>query len=82
MSQICDRSPCDVLLSGIGVWVFYDEQEGFYEKVYIEEEGVVDKLITYCPYCGTRLSEVGPIVLERFTKTRRRRRVVRLSPTT
>jgi hypothetical protein len=78
VSQICDRSPCDSLLDGIGVWLFYDQQEGFYQKIYVDGEGVVDKLIEYCPFCGTRLSEVGCTVLERYMKPRKRRRVIRL----
>lgn len=74
MSKICDRSPCDFLLSALGVWMFYSPQEGFFVTVSNGAADTMDCAVEYCPSCGTRLSEVGTSALEKFMRPRRRRR--------
>jgi hypothetical protein len=83
VSHICDRSPCDQLLRALGRWILYSQSEGvFYMRTAPSDENFpewpIDEIFDYCPFCGTRISEVGPIMLERFTKPRKRRRVIRL----
>jgi len=83
MSQICDRSPCDNLLHALGRWILYSQSEGvFYMRTAPSEEGIaewpVEEVFEYCPFCGTRLSEVGTAMIEHFIRPKRRRRVVRL----
>ena len=82
MSDICDRSPCDQLLRSLGRWISYSPSENvFFMSVAPEEnshEWPVHVVFKYCPFCGTRLSEV-PVMVERFTKSRRRHSVVHLS---
>lgn len=74
MAKICDRSPCDSLLEAMGVWIFFDPAEGFIMAARHNEDITID----YCPFCGTRLEEVGPTVIDRYTRPKRRRRPTRL----
>ena len=73
VTKICDRSPCDGLLSALGHFIF-GSPDGFYISA-SSQDHVNDVDIDYCPFCGTRLEEVPPIVLQRFMKPRKRRRV-------
>lgn len=86
MSKICDRSPCDQFISVLGIWVFGTEDgDGF--EIVAAASGEDEKLvrvtsdIEYCPFCGTRLSEVGEIMIEKFMRPRKRRRVTKMAVT-
>lgn len=84
MARICDRSPCDKLLAVLGKYVFgsnTDEEPGFFIAVLDDEdEAVSNKMfVDYCPFCGTRLEEVPGGVIDRFTKSRKRRRAIKNS---
>lgn len=72
MARICDRSPCDTFIQALGVWIFgfKDGQVGFY----VETSEGVEVNIEYCPFCGTRLEEIEAVILEKFTRPRRKRR--------
>lgn len=72
MARICDRSPCDTFILALGVWIFgiKDGEVGFY----VETPDGGDVNIQYCPFCGTRLEEIESVILEKFTRPRRRRR--------
>lgn len=75
MGKICDRSPCNQLLSVLGKFIFGapDKDGGFY--VLVESpEGPTELTIDYCPFCGTRLEEVPSVIIERFMRPRRKRR--------
>ncbi len=73
MAKICDRSPCDALLESMGVWMYYTDIDGFSMLVQTATgEHEID--IDYCPFCGTRLEEVGAAVLSKYTAPRQRRR--------
>lgn len=76
MSRICDRSPCDSLLEALGNFIFGapDRNGGFYIAV-LSSNAPIETNIEYCPYCGTRLEEVPSIVVERFMRPRRHKRV-------
>jgi hypothetical protein len=77
MVEICDRSPCDSLLNELGSTIFGSpEGDGFY-MVVIREAKEVERDIRYCPFCGTRLEGVPSVIVEKFTKPRRRKRVVK-----
>lgn len=68
MALICDRSPCDRLLNALGKYVF-GALAGRTDIVTLEvltPKGHETALIEYCPFCGTRLDEIGPGLLERF----------------
>lgn len=68
MATICDRSPCDRLLSALGRYIF-GATNGRADLVTLEvitPEGHDTAIIEYCPFCGTRLEEVGPGLLEKF----------------
>ena len=77
MSRICDRSPCDYLLAALGKWIFFSKQEGFFATV-LEGGEESDKSMEYCPSCGTRLTEVGPMMIEKFMRPRRRRKTANI----
>jgi hypothetical protein len=72
MSKICDRSPCDEFLEGLGNYIF-GSQEGWYMVV---TEGGKDKEVSmrYCLSCGTHLEGLPQAILERYMRPRRRRR--------
>jgi hypothetical protein len=84
-SSFCDdrRSPCDALLSALGEWVFAS-REGYFIHVIAEannnEEEGKQVAITYCPFCGTHLTVVSVLALEKFTRPRRRRRALPPGP--
>lgn len=68
MATICDRSPCDRLLKALGRYIF-GATNGRSDLVTLEvitPEGSDTAIIEYCPFCGTRLEEVGPGLLEKF----------------
>lgn len=73
VARICDRSPCDTFLKALGVWIFgiKEGQVGFYVETPEGDETHID----YCPFCGTRLEEIESVILEKFTRPRRRRRL-------
>ena len=73
MAKICDRSPCDDLLKSLGVWIF-GSSEGFYVQVLDRSPETSEVTISYCPFCGTRLEEVGQLALEKYLVPRRRKR--------
>lgn len=74
MSRICDRSPCDQLLHALGVWIFgYSDKPGFF-IVAATETVDLEVAVDYCPFCGTRLDEVGRVIIEKFTRQKKRRR--------
>lgn len=84
--KICDNSPCDPLFQTLGRWIFGDQTEGgFYMTVLPRaSQGLDDDMewdgdpseidIAYCPFCGTRLDGVGGLVLDSFTRRKRKRR--------
>jgi hypothetical protein len=79
MARICDRSPCDSLLKALGNWVF-GTHEGFFVTVASQDKDKdSDEPIDYCPFCGTRLEEVGPMLIEKFMRPRKRRRVMKMA---
>lgn len=55
MPVFCDRSPCDQLFSTLGRCVFGDPKTGDF-KILTSVLGPIP--ITYCPFCGTRLSNL------------------------
>lgn len=68
MAIICDRSPCDRLLRALGKYVF-GALSGRTDVVTLEvltPSGHDTAVISYCPFCGTRLDEIGPGLLEKF----------------
>ena len=68
MAGICDRSPCDRLLHALGNYVF-GYQEGEIARFTLEVAvpgGHETAVIEYCPFCGTRLDEIGPGLLTKF----------------
>lgn len=73
MPRICDRSPCDTLMTALGVWVF-GSNDGFYLVVTTSEEKDAEVVVDYCPFCGTRLEEVGAVAIEKYLRPRKRRR--------
>jgi len=88
MARICDRSPCDPLLGALGVWVF-GSPEGFYivaSAALVPTEHPVEDAtpaaaevsVDYCPFCGTRLEEVGAVALEKYLRPRKRRRATKV----
>ncbi len=73
MALICDRSPCDSLLAALGKYIF-GAVAGRTDVVTLEvltPGGRETAVITYCPFCGTRLDEIGPGLLERFLPKRK-----------
>lgn len=84
MPRICDRSPCDSLLTALGHWIF-GSVEGFYierkKLITTEEEQLLEDAeinVDYCPFCGTRLEEVGSMAIEKYTRPRKRRRATKV----
>ena len=68
MASICDRSPCDSLMAALGRYVF-GAVVGRTDVVTLEvatPKGSQTAIIAYCPFCGSRLDEIGPGLLERF----------------
>lgn len=68
MAIICDRSPCDRLLRALGKYIF-GALSGRTDVVTLEvltPGGHDTAVISYCPFCGTRLDEIGPGLLEKF----------------
>ena len=82
MAKICDRSPCDPLIKALGIWLFGTD-EGFEMMVAVADEAeqltMVRSNIDYCPFCGTRLEEVGPMMVEKYMRPRKRRRVSKMA---
>jgi hypothetical protein len=87
MSRICDRSPCDNLLSALGSFIFgcktdNGKLEGFVMTAAVKHPDPHSKFkhkkltvdLEYCPFCGTRIEEVNAMIVERFMRPRRRRR--------
>lgn len=68
MASICDRSPCDRLLGALGSFIFgvYSGNRAQFTLEVLTPNGHDTALIEYCPFCGTRLEEIGPSLLERF----------------
>ena len=59
--DFCDRSPCTRLLSALGEFIFGDRETGGFVMCFIakrKNSPVSIIPIRYCPYCGTRLSEL------------------------
>lgn len=75
MARICDRSPCDPLLVALGVWVF-GSPDGFYLVTLTAHDKDTEVNVDYCPFCGTRLEEVGAVAVEKYLRPRKRRRAV------
>ncbi len=80
MGRICDRSPCDSLLNSLGVWI-HGYTDGFYVEAVVTGEIIESPEfpefdIDYCPFCGTRLEEVGGI--EKYLKPKKRRRETKI----
>lgn len=75
MGKICDRSPCDALLTALGGFIFGapDRDGGFYVVASVPD-GPTEVNIAYCPFCGTRLEEVPSVIVEKFMRPRRRRK--------
>lgn len=74
MAIICDRSPCDRLLQALGRYIF-GAVAGTRDMVTLEvvtPKGSATAVIEYCPFCGTRLDEVGPGLLEKLLPQRQR----------
>jgi len=74
MALICDRSPCDRLLQALGRFSFgaiVDAKDVVTLEV-LTTSGHETVIIEYCPFCGTRLDEIGPGLLERFLMKRPR----------
>lgn len=72
MAGICDRSPCDRLLHALGNYIFgvlRDAKARFTLEV-LTPRGHDTAIIEYCPFCGTRLEEIGPSLLEKFLPKR------------
>lgn len=72
MATICDRSPCDRLLHALGNYMFgvlkgHDAQ---FTLEVVTAKGATTAIIEYCPFCGTRLEEIGPSLLEKFLPKR------------
>ena len=76
MAKICDRSPCDPLLGALGNWIF-GSSEGFIISVVTASDRDAEIDIDYCPFCGTRLEEVGAVVVEKYTRPRKRKKSLR-----
>jgi len=55
MPAYCDLSPCVGMLPALGRFVFGDPRTGAY-KMLVSGAGPVT--IAYCPFCGTRLSNL------------------------
>jgi hypothetical protein len=82
MARICDRSPCDPLLGALGNWMFFRPEDGFFLVVVggpAEDDVDGEEHVEYCPFCGTRLEEVGATHLEKFMRPRRRKRVIKMA---
>ena len=77
MARICDRSPCDPLLRALGIWIF-GSTEGFYLIAINMSENDTEVNVDYCPFCGTRLEEVGAVALEKYLRPRKRRRATKI----
>lgn len=60
----CDRSPCKRLLNGLGRYIFGDEQGGYVMAFSVKRRKAPVSIIPirYCPFCGTRLSELDVAV--------------------
>lgn len=67
MAGICDRSPCDRLLHALGSYIFGILKGGAaqFTLEVLTPSGHDTAIIEYCPFCGTRLEEIGPGLLER-----------------
>lgn len=84
MARICDRSPCDGLMAALGKYIFGVRAAALPEQPEGRLEGFVimasvdgrtqEQEIEYCPFCGTRIEEVNAIVIDKFTRPRRRRK--------
>ena len=59
MPAYCDLSPCDGLLPALGRYVFGDPKSGDYKLLtYGTDKKRKAISIAYCPFCGTRLSNL------------------------
>lgn len=81
MAEICDRSPCDKFIAALGRFVFSKRNAGSKTAFVIdamrrdgETQTHAELDIEYCPFCGTRLEEVGPGLLQKFLPQRPSRR--------
>lgn len=72
MSKICDRSPCDGLLSMLGDTIFGIQEKGaslfalILTTTKLENKTIP---ITYCPFCGTRIEEIDTVTITKFLKS-------------
>jgi hypothetical protein len=68
MANICDRTPCNSLMYALGRYIFGNtkSKERFTMWIKIAGGGHEVATIEYCPFCGTRLKEIGPGLLSRF----------------
>ena len=72
MNRICDRSPCDKILPHLGKIIYGNQHGGFTMEIESIDNGYITMTIEYCPFCGTRLSEVDDAIKLRFMSPRLR----------
>lgn len=68
MAMFCDTSPCQRLLSALGVWIYglRPPQKGYTAFLTTKDGRVEGVTIDYCPFCGTRFGWTEDDVLERW----------------
>lgn len=68
MAIICDRSPCNRLLAALGKCIFgaVRGNQGQFTLDVATDQGRETISLEYCPFCGTRLEEIGPGLLKQF----------------
>ena len=72
MPKVCDRSPCDRLMKALGRFMFGVSNSTFTLEV-ATPRGRETAMVEYCPFCGTRLEEIGPGLLQKFLPKGRRK---------
>lgn len=60
VAKFCDRSPCPGMLTALGRWILGNEKGGFtaltagtLPEMYAQADEIF-----YCPFCGTRLTQL------------------------
>ena len=69
-TQVCDRSPCDLLEATLEVLATVKDEEHLDLVIVAKNQKLAKVTITYCPFCGTR---IGIDITERFLPPRRRK---------
>lgn len=69
-TQVCDRSPCDLLAATLEVLAKPVDDEHLELTVVAQNGKHALVKISYCPFCGTR---IGPDITESYLQPRRRR---------